>query len=89
MTFVETLEPHALWKQFDRILEIPRASKDEGRMRDYVLSVAGRVGLGEPLHAVEDARQVEQQPEHDGQDLLNVTDAPVGQGFHHLPKPEI
>jgi dipeptidase D len=45
MTFVETLEPRALWRHFDRILEIPRGSKQEGPMRDYVLAVADLHGL--------------------------------------------
>jgi len=45
MTFVSDLEPQALWKHFDQILRIPRASKDEAAMRRYVLSVAERHGL--------------------------------------------
>ena len=45
MTFVASLEPQSLWKQFDQILTIPRASKDEGRIRAYVLSEAERLGL--------------------------------------------
>ncbi len=45
MTFVSELKPQALWAHFDHILTIPRASKDEGRMRDYVIEVAERNGL--------------------------------------------
>lgn len=45
MSFVADLEPKALWKHFDQILQIPRASKDEEAMRRYVLSVAERHGL--------------------------------------------
>jgi dipeptidase D len=45
MTFVSELEPKALWAHFDHILTIPRASKDEGRMREYVIAVAERNGL--------------------------------------------
>jgi dipeptidase D len=45
MTFVADLEPRALWAHFDTILTIPRGSKEEGRIRDYVLSVASRHGL--------------------------------------------
>ncbi len=45
MTFVATLEPTALWKHFDRILTIPRGSKDEERIRDYVIDVAKAKGL--------------------------------------------
>ena len=44
-TFVSDFEPKALWGHFDQILTIPRASKDEGRMREYVISVAERNGL--------------------------------------------
>jgi len=44
MTFVETLEPQVLWKHFDQILSIPRASKHEEMIRDYVLDVARRAG---------------------------------------------
>ncbi len=45
MTFVSDLDPSELWKHFDKILTIPRASKDEGRMRDYVREVAAARGL--------------------------------------------
>ena len=45
MSFVSELEPRSLWSHFDRILEIPRASKDEARIRDYVTGVAERNGL--------------------------------------------
>ena len=45
MTFVAELEPVALWRHFDAILAIPRASKDEGRMRRHVVTVADDHGL--------------------------------------------
>jgi dipeptidase D len=45
MSFVETLDPQALWLHFDRILEIPRASKNEAAIRAYVVQVAERHGL--------------------------------------------
>jgi dipeptidase D len=45
MSFVASLEPHALWHHFDRILAIPRGSKEEDRIRDYVLEVAESRGL--------------------------------------------
>jgi dipeptidase D len=44
-TFVSEFEPQALWRHFDQILTIPRASKDEGKMREYVIGVAERNGL--------------------------------------------
>ncbi|NIP78199.1 MAG: beta-Ala-His dipeptidase, partial [Gemmatimonadetes bacterium] len=55
MSFVKDLEPRALWGHFDRILEIPRGSKEEDEIRAYVLEVAGRNGLD---HAVDDAGNV-------------------------------
>jgi dipeptidase D len=45
MTFVSELEPTPLWRHFDEILTIPRASKNEGKIRDYVIGVAERAGL--------------------------------------------
>jgi dipeptidase D len=45
MTFVSDLEPTPLWRRFDEILEIPRGSKNEGRVRDYVLGIASDLGL--------------------------------------------
>ena len=45
MSFISEWEPRALWAHFDEILKIPRASKDEGRIREYVLGVAERNGL--------------------------------------------
>ncbi len=55
MTFVATLEPTAVWSHFDAILTIPRASKDEARMRSHVLAAATRRGCG---HAVDAAGNV-------------------------------
>lgn len=51
MTFVSDLEPRPLWRHFDQILTIPRGSKQEERMRRYVLGVAERSGLGHKLDA--------------------------------------
>jgi dipeptidase D len=45
VSFVATLEPAALWRHFDRILEIPRASKAEAAMREFVIGVADGRGL--------------------------------------------
>lgn len=44
-TFVSALEPAVLWRHFDRILAIPRGSKNEEGMRRYVRSVAAARGL--------------------------------------------
>jgi len=40
VTFLSELTPVELWKHFDQILTIPRGSKNEGRIREYVVSVA-------------------------------------------------
>ncbi len=40
MTFVSELEPTALWRHFDRILTIPRGSKNEEAIRRHVLAIA-------------------------------------------------
>ena len=45
MTFVSELEPKELWQHFDKILTIPRGSKNEKQMGDYVISVAEKTGL--------------------------------------------
>jgi dipeptidase D len=39
------LEPKPVWKHFDRLAAIPRASTKEAAARDYVLSIAGKLGL--------------------------------------------
>jgi dipeptidase D len=44
-TFVSELEPTPVWRQFDRILTIPHASKNEEGMRALVRDVAARHGL--------------------------------------------
>ena len=45
MTFVSELQPAAVWAHFDELLTIPRGSKKEERAREYVISVAERLGL--------------------------------------------
>jgi len=42
---LENLEPKLLWKHFEALSAIPRASEKEARARDYVLALAGRLGL--------------------------------------------
>jgi dipeptidase D len=39
------LQPEALWKHFDRLAAIPRASTKEAAAREYVLSLAKKHGL--------------------------------------------
>jgi dipeptidase D len=45
MSIVETFEPRAIWQHFDKILTVPRASKDEGKIRAYVIAKAEALGL--------------------------------------------
>ena len=42
---LENLEPKTLWKHFDAISAIPRASTKEAAAREYVLAQAKRLGL--------------------------------------------
>lgn len=51
MTFVASFEPQPLWRHFDDILTIPRASKEEERMRAYVAGVAARRGYSHQVDA--------------------------------------
>ncbi len=44
-TFVSDLEPQQLWMHFDKILTIPRGSKNEAEIAGYVMTVAERRGL--------------------------------------------
>lgn len=55
MTFVSELTPNQLWKHFDQILTIPRGSKNEGGIRDYVLAITRDLGLD---HQVDGAGNV-------------------------------
>lgn len=55
MSFVSELQPKELWQHFDQILTIPRGSKNEQAMRDYVISIADANGLE---HRVDEAGNV-------------------------------
>ena len=52
MTFLEELEPRALWKHFDTILTIPRGSKEEAKIRQHVIRFAEQLGLPHRTDAV-------------------------------------
>ncbi len=41
----EGLKPELLWKHFDEIRKIPRCSKNEGKIREYVINFAKKLGL--------------------------------------------
>ena len=71
MTFVSDLEPTALWRHFDTILAIPRASKAEDRMRAHVEGVAEGLGLA---HCADGAGNlVVRKPATAGHDRAAVT----------------
>jgi dipeptidase D len=42
---IEGLKPALVWKYFAEIARVPRCSKQEGKIRQYVLDVAKRLGL--------------------------------------------
>jgi len=44
-TAVSNLEPNSLWKHFEALSAIPRASRKEAAARTYVLGVGARLGL--------------------------------------------
>jgi len=71
MTFVSDLEPTALWRHFDTILTIPRASKDEGRMRDHIVATADRLGLAH--HADAAGNLVVRKPATPGHEGADIT----------------
>ena len=45
MTGLETLEPKLVWKHFDQIRQIPRCSKHEEKIRQYIIDFAKKQGL--------------------------------------------
>ena len=45
MSVVDNLEPKLLWKEFEKISKIPRCSKHEGKIREYILAFAKQYGL--------------------------------------------
>ncbi|MFH1102093.1 MAG: aminoacyl-histidine dipeptidase [Methanobacteriota archaeon] len=45
MPTIEHLEPKLVWKQFDEIRKIPRCSKHEEKIRDYIVGFAKKQGL--------------------------------------------
>ena len=71
MTFVAELEPTAVWQHFDKILTIPRASKDEERMRAHVVAVADRHGLPHQIDA--SGNVVVRKPATSGKEGATVT----------------
>ena len=60
------LEPEQLWKHFDALAAIPRASTKEAEARNYVLAQAKSLGLEATLDAAGNA--VVRKPAHPGRE---------------------
>ena len=45
MPSIENLEPKLVWKHFDEIRKIPRCSKHEEKIREYIVNFAKKQGL--------------------------------------------
>jgi dipeptidase D len=45
MSSIENLEPKIVWKHFDEIRKIPRCSKHEEKIREYIVNFAKKQGL--------------------------------------------
>ncbi|HUT00002.1 MAG TPA: aminoacyl-histidine dipeptidase [Candidatus Thermoplasmatota archaeon] len=52
MPNIENLEPKLVWKHFDEIRKIPRCSKHEEKIRDYIVNFAKKQGLKIKVDAV-------------------------------------
>ena len=45
MSVIEDLEPEMVWKHFDEIRKIPRCSKHEEKIREYIVNFAKKINL--------------------------------------------
>ena len=52
MENIENLEPKLVWKQFNEIRKIPRCSKHEEKIREYIVTFAKKQGLRTKIDAV-------------------------------------
>src|ERR1051326_4714718 len=68
---IQGLQPSRVWKHFDALAAIPRASTKEAAAREYVLAQAKRVGL----EAVQDkvGNTVIRKPAHKGRENSPMT----------------
>jgi dipeptidase D len=65
------LEPKAIWKHFDALTKIPRASTKEAAVSEYVLAQAGRLGLEVMQDKV--GNMVVRKPAHIGREAAPMT----------------
>src|SRR5512137_1258645 len=52
MPGIENLEPKLVWKHFDEIRKIPRCSKHEEKIREYIVNFAKKQGLKTKVDSV-------------------------------------
>jgi dipeptidase D len=52
MPSIENLEPKLVWKHFDEIRKIPRCSKHEEKIREYIVNFAKKQGLKTKIDGV-------------------------------------
>jgi dipeptidase D len=52
MPGIENLEPKIVWKHFDQIRKIPRCSKHEEKIREYIVGFAKKQGLKTKVDAI-------------------------------------
>lgn len=71
MAVLDTLEPKGVWGHFGRILEIPRPSKAEDKIRAYVLEIAGRHHLEHRVDAA--GNVVVKKPATPGHESADIT----------------
>ena len=45
MSLISNLKPNIVWKHFDEIRKIPRCSKHEEKLREYILNFAKKHNL--------------------------------------------
>ncbi len=68
---LENLEPQCVWKYFDKISAIPRASTKEAAAREFVRSVATKLGLPSTQDHV--GNLVVRKPAHRGREAAPMT----------------
>jgi len=71
MTFIRDLEPEELWAHFDDILTIPRGSKSEEKIRQFIVDSAEAQGLEYQVDAT--GNVVIRKPASAGKDHCPVT----------------
>ena len=71
MTFIRDLEPGALWAHFDEILTIPRGSKNEDKIRQFIVDLAESQGLEYQVDTT--GNVVISKPASDGKEQCPIT----------------